>query len=247
LATRPDSRQATETLEEIDSLFDRMAQWISENPWPVLGALGGVLAVAALIGGVQSLQRARGDEAATAVAAVQGEYLAAMGAAPGSFAVVEPANPERALQIRTTYAARFQETAAAHAGSAAAVAAHLEAADLLFATGEDVAGRESLRAATAGASPGSDLEALARLRLAGALEDAADPAGAASEYERVGAMDDFPEHVRALADAARCWLDANEADRALEAFARIDAADMASVPAYTRSRLRELAARQPAP
>jgi tetratricopeptide (TPR) repeat protein len=245
LATRQDSRQATETLEEIDSLFDRAAQWIGEHPKPVLGSLGGILALAAVIGGVQSFQAIRGDEAATAVAAVQGEYLTALGAPPGTFTVVEPANPERALQIRTTYAARFIEAAEAHPGSAAAVTAHLEAAELLVATGDDIAAREAIRAAIAGAPPGSDLEALARLRLASALEDAADPAGAAAEYERVGAIDGFPDQASALANAARCWLDANDTERALATFGRIDVTDMASIPAHTRARLRELEARQP--
>ena len=29
---KPDSTQATETLHEIESLFDRVARWASENP-----------------------------------------------------------------------------------------------------------------------------------------------------------------------------------------------------------------------
>ena len=96
MAQRSDSRQATETLQEIESVFDRLARWAAANPRQVLGLLGAILLVTAALS-LWSWARERSEtRASAAVAQVQTEYLSAMGAAPGSYEVVEPANPETA-------------------------------------------------------------------------------------------------------------------------------------------------------
>ena len=51
---KPDSKQATETLHEIESVFDRMAHWATANPITLLAVIGGILAVLHAVMHVQS-------------------------------------------------------------------------------------------------------------------------------------------------------------------------------------------------
>ena len=98
MAQRSDSRQATETLQEIESVFDRLARWVASNPRQVLGLLVAILLVAASLSLWDWARDRRETRASAAVARVQVAYLSAMGAPPGSFEVVEPANPETGRQ-----------------------------------------------------------------------------------------------------------------------------------------------------
>ena len=96
----------------------------------MLGLLGAIL-VSAAVYAVWDWGRDRGEmRASAAVARVQNAYLAAMGASPGSFEVVEPANPETGRQVRREFVVQFLEVAEEHAGTASAVAARMEAAAL---------------------------------------------------------------------------------------------------------------------
>jgi len=131
-----DSRQATETLEEIESVFSRMADWVSEHPRRFLLGLFAVLAAAALAGWVQSARAQRSAAAATDIGAIQAAFLAQMGANPGNPTFVEPANAESAREIRRDHAAQLLEAATRHEGSAAAAAARLEAGALLAEAGD---------------------------------------------------------------------------------------------------------------
>lgn len=238
---RSDARQAKETLDEIDSQFDRLADWVTEHPFEVIVALGAVLLVAAIAGGFTAWERSRTLAASEAVAQVQADYLEALGATPGTEEVVEPANPKKAEEIRKTYTQRFLEVAKEHPGSAAAVSARMRAAELEQRSGDAKAALATLRAAVDGAPADSAIQALARVRLASALEDGGDAAGAAAEFERAGKID-FPGRATALAEAARCWADAGDVAHALATFDQAEAADPTSVPPYVRARLEELRA-----
>ena len=82
MAKRSDSRQATEALQEIESVFDRLARWVGENPLQVLGVLGAILVLAASLSIWDWAQDRREMGASAAVARVQAAYLSAMGAPP---------------------------------------------------------------------------------------------------------------------------------------------------------------------
>ena len=223
MARKDESKQATETLEEIASVFDRSAEWVAENPQLVLSVLGAVLLGAGALGFWNHATQQRRLAAAEAVGLVQAEYLKAMGASPLSAQFVEPANEETARATRRDFAAQLREAAAAHAGTAAARVGELEAAALLAKAGDAEAAQEIWRATAEEADGRGALDALTLLRQARALEAAGEAAEASRLYERAGRSARYPGALRALGDAARSAADAGERERALALFDEIEA------------------------
>jgi tetratricopeptide (TPR) repeat protein len=243
---RPDSTQATETLHEIDSIFERLAHWVATHPVPVVAALALLLLSAAGVGGYRTFQASREAGASAEVAAIQAEYREAMGARPGDLEIPEPANAEAAAATRREYATRFAEAAGRRAGTHAAVSARLEAGTLLAELGDREGALAAWHAAAAAAPEGSALAALAQTRLAADLEAAGDARAAAEAYLAAGQVAEFPARVIALGDAARCFADAGDTARALEIFGALSEEDVAELPPYVASRLAELRARSQA-
>jgi len=246
LAQRRDSRQATETLQEIESVFDRLARWVAENPRQVLGLLVGILVVTASLSLWDWNRDRRATRASAAMARVQAAYLSAMGAAPGSFEVVEPANPETGRQVRQEFVARFLEVADEHAGTASAVTARMEAAALQDQAGDPEAALENWGRAASEAEDESVLKGLALVRLARALESRSRWEEAGVAHQEAGGIEEMPTRILALADAARCFAEAGDVERALAVFERIETeAPDAALPAHTKARLLELRAARP--
>jgi predicted negative regulator of RcsB-dependent stress response len=240
---KPDSTQATEALHELESIFEHVAHWVATNPVTVLVMLGVVLAGAAGIGGYQAWSKSREGEASAEIAEIQAEYLKAMGAPPGALDVPEPANAEAAAATRREFATRFREAGERRTGTAAAVTAWLQTGDLLEDVGDRDGAIAAWRTAAEGAASGSALQALARTKLASGLEAAGDSAGAAAEYLAAGQTPDFPGRILALGEAARCFADAGQTERALEVFGGIEAEDARQLPPHVAARLAELRVR----
>jgi hypothetical protein len=242
--TKPDSTRATETLHEIESIFDRIAGWVAHNPVGVLSTLAVILIAAAATGGYRAWRADREAKASAEVAAIEAEYLRAMGASPGQIDVPEPANAEAAAETRREYATRLAEAADRLDGSRAGVMARLRAGQLRAELGERDAALADWRAAADDAPDGSALEALARTRLAAGLESAGDAAGAAEAYWAAGRVPEFPGRVLALGDAARAFADAGQTERALEIYRGLTAEEVEQLPVHVAARLRELAVRR---
>lgn len=240
---RPDTRQATETLQEIEGVFDRLANRIAANPVPWIVLLAAVLVGAAGVSVYRWYETQTASEASRAVAEVESAYLDAMGAEPGATQVPEPEDPEKARAARERYAERFAEVAEAHAGTAAAVSARLQAGRLFEALGDTEAAVASWRKAAEGAEEGTGLEALARVQLGRGLEQMERWSDAAEQHERAGRVEAYPARAYALADAARCWANAGQTDRALAVFEEAEsAASGTELPTYIAARMRELRA-----
>ena len=237
---KPESTRATETLHEIESVFDRSAHWATQNPRLVLGVLGVVLATAAAIGGTQAWRTRLEGEASAEVASIQADYRRAMGAQPGQGEIPEPANAEAAAATRGEYATRLFEAADRLAGTRAGLSARLQAGTLQAEVGEAEAALATWRQAAEDAPSGSALAALAQTRLAAGLEAAGDPAAAAEAYLGAGQIEEFPGRVPALGDAARCFAQAGQSERALEVFAGLSEEEVATLPVYVTARLTEL-------
>jgi tetratricopeptide (TPR) repeat protein len=237
---KPDSTQATETLHEIESIFDRLAGWTASHPLPALAILTSVLITAAAIGGYQWWHSKREAAASAELAAIEADYLRAMGAAPGQLEIPEPANAEAAAETRREYATRLLEAAERRAPSRASVIARLRAGTLYLELGDPEAALAAWRAARDGAPRDSALAALASERLGAGLEASGDPAAAAEAYLRAGQITDFPGRVLTLGDAARCFAEAGQRERALEIYGGLSEAEKKQLPVHVSARLNEL-------
>lgn len=237
---KDEARQAAETLEEIESVFDRAAGWATENPGRFLGGLGLILAVAGGIGVVDYVQKREALAASEAVAQVRSTYEAAMGAQPGALEIPEPANPEIARGAREEAVARYLEVAEEHAGSAPAVMALLDAAKIQQKLGETQTALETYARAVEMAPDGT-VEALALARHGLALEEAGSYAEAAEAYERATEIE-HPLRWQRLADAARARAAAGDRERAVAHFDRLEmeAPETLDLAPYLKARLEEL-------
>ena len=212
---------AGDALRDIEESGDRVAEWASENAVLILGVIAIVLVLAAGTGLYVQHNSTTRDEAADALALATGNYRVAMGADVAGGPIVEPANPELAARTRTEYAEKFSAIAREHAGTAAGALAWLEAGNLQAELGKLEHAAASFEAAREGA-PGLAISAIASTRLAGLAEDRGAPGEAATAYEDAASVEAYPLRAESLTDAARCWVEAGESDRALAVYQRFE-------------------------
>ncbi len=218
---KQESSPTSEALRDLEESSDRVAEWASENAALILGAFAAILLLAGGVGLYSQAAANERDEAADALAVATSQYRQAMGADPISGGIPEPANPELAEQTRREYIERFAAVAEEHSGTDAGALAWLETGKLQTELGRLEEAATSFGRARDEAK-GSTIAALGSLRLAALAEDRKDPASAAAAYEAAGAIEAYPLRAAALADAARCWAEAGDADRAFSVFQRVE-------------------------
>jgi hypothetical protein len=239
VAIRNNPSDPGELVQELDSAFERGANWVGQRPLVAVGAIGVLLLAAAVAGGVSSWQTRDAHAAEAEIAGVYDAYLAAMGASPGARDVPEPANPEVGRRAREEFAAKLLAAAKRHDDSAAAALGRLQAADLLDLNG-DSAGAFAARELAARSAPrSSGVAAIALGRYAVALEDNGDLAGAAEAFAAAAEIDS-PGRVLALGDAARCFAQLGNKQRALKLFAEAERLGADELPVHVKQRLVEL-------
>lgn len=240
MARKSESQSA---IEEIEGAAERMAAWVQQHAVPVTVAVVLVLAAGGGWGLYSSAVQRREAEASAAVEAVRADYLSDMGAPPGAIQVPELANPDAARRIRDEYAERYRQVADEHEGTTAAALARLEMGELLAEGGEESQGLEVWKELLESLPGDSKLVPIVLQRIGRIHEDAGRWAEAAASHEQAASFEAFPLRYLALADAARCYAEAGDRDRALELFDRIEveAPDL-QLPDHLRIRVRELRA-----
>jgi tetratricopeptide (TPR) repeat protein len=234
-------------IEEIESLADRMAGWIGANVRLVVAVVVASLVAAAGYGAYDTWHGRREARAADALDRVRIDYLQAMGAGPSAFEIPELANPDAARRINEEYAVRFREVAEEHPGTIAGALAALELGNVLEAAGDPQGPIDTWNAAIESLPRNSGLRGVLLQRVATAHEDAERWPDAAATHERAGNLEAFPLRWWALADAARCYVRADDPDRARELFDRIESQQPnLRLPAHIRSLMREVRASGPA-
>ena len=238
--------ETSEPLAEILSRGEKAMDWIGENAVPVLSVVAVLLLLAGGYGFYQNSRATAEGDAANALAKARDSYLVAMGASPGAIEVPELANPAAGAAIRSEYQERFQEVAEEHAGTAAAALARLEEGKLAADGGDDAKALEIWRAAVLERPAGDPFTGALQLKIAQTLEADSDWVGAAEAFASAGNIDAYPFRHWALAEAARCFLMADQPEAALELQQRLQAeAPDLVLPDHLRSRLRELAVANP--
>lgn len=219
--SKKETNRTAEALREIEASGDRVAEWAAENAALILGIIAGVLVIAAGVGfWVQHSSDTR-DASVNALARTTSEYRVAMGADPLDSLIPEPANAELAERTRTEFAARFEEVGREYSGTTVGAIGLLEAGGLHVELGRFDAAIANFEAARESVQ-GTALAALASTRLAGLAEARGDMKAAAEAFEAASSVASYPLRAEALAEASRCWAAADEADRALATFQRLE-------------------------
>jgi tetratricopeptide (TPR) repeat protein len=210
-----------DALREMEASGDRIADWASKHAVLILGVITAILVVAAGVGLWIQHGSSKRDAAADALALATTDYRQAMGADPAGGPIPEPANPELAERTRVEFAERFARVGRDYAGTAAGAVAWLQAGALQAELGQAEEARTSFEAARQAAGD-SALAALAWTRIAALAEGEGDLETAAQAFENAADVAAYPLQAKALADAARCWAAADQPEKALGAFQRLE-------------------------
>ena len=243
--------EPADTLEELESVGERLAQWVGANPAIVLGIAGAILLGAASFGGYRAFSHAQADKASTSLAKLHGEFVAAMGGKANEVEIPEPANPETAKATRTEYADKYIAVAKEWSGTPTAALSLLEAGELFAKLGNPDRALEVSLQASEQAPADSPIRAVIASRIGHLQEEKGDFEAAAKSHEAAAAVPGFPLHTDALAQAARCWAEAGKPEQALALYQRLksDSPDLKLAP-HIEARLQEIEARSstsPAP
>ena len=232
-----------ESFEEIESIAERMAQWIADHVRLVVILVAVLLVSAGGIQAVRSKTRAAANAASNALAEVRDAYLEAMGASPGSLEIPELANPTAQVGVREEFAGLFAEVAELYPGTVQAALAWLESGDLLSETGEREAAAEAWQEGLAAVPANEAVQGTLWVRIADAHEARGSWREAADAYVEAFELERYPLRFWAMADAARCFDRAGDTARALQLLERvvIDAPRL-QLPEHMRARLQELRA-----
>jgi tetratricopeptide (TPR) repeat protein len=232
------------TLEEIEGIADRIATWIGANPIIVLAVGVTILITAAGYGGWVTWRSGREDRASFALAGIERDYLSAMGAPPGTSEITEPANPETAKTVRREFAQKLLAMADQNTHTAASTVARLTAGDLLAEGGEPDKALEAWQGALGGIGGNQALRGIALRRIATGLEAQAKWSEAAATNLEAAGLAGFPLRRWALADAARCYAEAGNLDKAVSLANQLEREGPANeLPEHLVTKLAELRAR----
>lgn len=232
-----------DVLADLNSYADHLRDWIAAHPKPVIAAGLVILGIAGLASATHWWVGNREERASAAIASVQRDYRAAMGAPSGGGDVPEPANPETARNARMEYGTRLLDAAREHEGSAAAELARLNAADLFEHAGASDRAQEAIDAALQGLGADSPIRGLALRRRAALLEAGGRHADAAAAYLEASEIPDFPLRTWSRADAARCFAEVGESERAAEIARALESeSDTENLPPHLSQRLASLRA-----
>ena len=215
MARKPKHEQS-HVIEEIESIAERGAQWIRDHLPLTIAALVITIGGAAAISAMAAHQAREAEIASDAFDQVTTEFMQAMGADPDALTVPELANPEAAAAIRNEFSEQFGAVAEAHAGTVAAALARLEQGNLTAAAGKTDAAIAIWQGALDDLDGNPNFQAIVEQRIAQAHEDEARWLEAAESYTRAGAVEGYPLRHWALAEAARCFQQAGETERARE-------------------------------
>ena len=219
---RKETNRTAETLAEMEAGGDRLADWASDNAALILGVIAGLLVLSAGVGFWLQHSSGEREAAANALAVTTSQYRQAMGAEPGGGPIPEPANAALATETRRKFVTQFEAVGRDHVGTTAGAIAELEAGGIYLALGEPESAAQRFESARS-ASGRTAIGALAAVRVAGLAENQGDLRAAAEAFEAASKIEAYPLRASALADAARCWADAGESEKALALFQRYEA------------------------
>ncbi len=201
-----------------DAVLEGLFERVRDHSRGLAIGLGVVVVVGVAAGVLYDSAREAEDEASSALAAIEVQFAAAMGAPIGEPLPPEPANVEVARRAREAALAELELLIAEREGSRTVGIAAIRAAEMEIDLGRLDAAGERLRALSARLDEDDPKRAIA-LRLAGyALDEQGDPLGAAESYERGGEVRTYPGRPMLLLAAAEAYERAGEYQKAIAAY-----------------------------
>lgn len=214
-------------LEGIEGSAEGVFGWIQDHPRPVLLAIAAFVLGGGLIAGGYELRRSAQEESYEELGRVESEFARAMGVAPGTSSVAEPANPEQGRRARESALSGLALVIESGPGTRAAELAQLRAAGIEV----DLGRPDEAAARLAGLSDALDEDDALRgaaLRLLGTLHsDAGDPAAGAAAFEAAAQVDGYRDPAPLWIAAGRGFSAAGLRQRAIEAYNEALVADLA--------------------
>ena len=235
---------AAVALDQLETRSGDLAQWISDNPLPILAGAGTILAIAAVYTLASSGIDTAKHEASAATAVAKSEYRSAMGGAySGTVEIPEPANPEIARSTRLEYIERFQGLAAEQAGNEMGSYAWVQAGSLQADQGDLEGALESFEQALEPFDKSEAMRGIILARIAVIHEQLGDLASAAAAHLEASEITSYPLRYFALLNAARNQAEAGQTDAAIVTFERVtqESPDLL-IPEHTQAMLMELKA-----
>lgn len=234
---------AVETLEEIQSSADQLAEWIRDNLTVVLAGIGVLL----VVGGVASYLASRSSQterdASAALYRARAQYMNAMGASASALEVPSLANPEAAVGIREEYMQALNAISSQFEGTTVDFLSRLEAGLLAHESGDTEAALAIYSELADSGRQGDGLRGLAIQRAAQVLEDLGRFAEAADRHEAAAGLRGYPLRHWALADAARNRAAAGDTEAAAALYERLaQEAPELRLPDAQRAQAQELSA-----
>ena len=255
---------ADAVIEEFESIAERGAEWIGNHAILAASLVALSLGLVAAYAGFQSWHGNREAGASAALDRVQSEYLEAMGVGPGALEAPELANPDAAKRIKQEFSGRFAAVASEHRGTVPGTLAALAQGNLIEEQTSPANGAQGVEipaipnpTSKESGSPAIEiwtealdtaprngrLQAILWERIAQSQEESGRWLEAAEAHEQAGRITSFPLRYRALADAARCYVEADQLEAARALSDRVaDEAPSIRLPEHIRSQRRELVA-----
>ena len=201
-----------------DAVLEALFERTREHARALAIGLGLVLVVGTVAAVLYDLARGKEEEAANALADIEAQFGAAMGAPIGEPLPPEPANVEVARRAREAALEELELLIAEREGSRAAGIAAIRAAEMEIDLGRLEAASERLRLLSVGLDEDDPKRAIA-LRLAGyVLDEQGEPLAAAQSYERGAEVRTYPGRPMLLAAAAEAYERAGEYQKAIAAY-----------------------------
>ena len=219
MARPPLQHGDTETrLKGFDAVLEGLFERTREHGRALAIGLGIVLVMGTATALLYDSARGQEEEAASALAAIEVQFGANMGAPIGEPLPPEPANVEVARRAREAALEELELLIAEREGSRTARIAAIRAAEMEIDLGRLEAASERLEALSAELAADDPKRAIA-LRLAGyVLDERGEPLAAAQSYERGAEVRTYPGRPMLLVAAAEAYERAGEYQKAIAAY-----------------------------
>ncbi len=208
-------------LTGLDAKMADLFGWIQDNA-QMIGMFGGGLLVIALIAvGIYESQKSAAEEAHTALMQVELDFARSMGVTPSQSNIPEPANPEVAQRAREASIGQLDALIEERAGSEAAIAATIRAAEHEVDLGRFESADSRLSGLAEELDKNDPRRGIALRLRAFTLEERGKYVEAGEAYQYASEVQAYPARALLFLNAAQNFERAGADERAITAYEQV--------------------------